>query len=90
MATYSVNAGMFVFWHYGELHTVYEAVSKQGLFGLHNMSAMVSATLCGILIRRIMIHANVNRFLACVNRVWLQAARAVTCEFGREFLRVQK
>ena len=47
---------------------------------------MVSATLCGILLRRVIIHANSNRFLACVNRVWLQAVRAVTCELRREFL----
>ena len=47
---------------------------------------MVSATPCGILLHSIVIHASASRFLACVNREWLQAVRAVICELRRGFL----
>ena len=57
-----------------------------GLVGLHNLSAMVSATSGGIFLRRTLIHANASRFLACVNRVWLQAVRAVIRELRRKLL----
>ena len=47
---------------------------------------MLSATPCGILLHSIVIHASCSRFLACVNREWLQAVRAVICELRRGFL----
>ena len=47
---------------------------------------MFSATPFGILLHNIVIHASCSRFLACVNREWLQAVRAVICELRRGFL----
>ena len=47
---------------------------------------MVSAAPCAIMLRGIVMHACVIRVLACVNREWLQAVRAVICELRRGFV----
>ena len=52
----------------------------------NNCAVMVSATPCGTLLHSMVIHASASRFLACVNREWLQVVRAVICELRRGFL----
>ena len=47
---------------------------------------MISAAPCAIMLRGIVMHACAIRVLACVNREWLQAVRAVICELRRGFV----
>ena len=60
-----------------------------GPINICQLSFCTSNAFChhgGILLHSIVIHASCSRFLACVNREWLQAVRAVICELRRGFL----
>ena len=66
--------------------TVRKGVSRQRLSGLGRCVVMVSAEPFGIMLHGIAIHASASKILACVNREWLQAVRAVIGELRRGFL----